>query len=112
MSVGVLDRYTSGLALQATSETVDAFGPRLQAELTSWLRYAPNLVRRAISSPSTESLSLSDSSSAFQNPNNFQCSTLLINTDTSTVDVSIEVVISKYAIMQICVMKRNVYTSL
>lgn len=51
VALGVMDRYTSGLALQATVEGQDSFRQRLQNEMLDWLRYAPMLARRAVCSP-------------------------------------------------------------
>ncbi|KAL7061771.1 hypothetical protein AAHC03_01628 [Spirometra sp. Aus1] len=48
VALGVMDRYTSGLALQATVESQDTFRQRLQNEMLDWLRYAPTLARRAV----------------------------------------------------------------
>ncbi|VEL43116.1 unnamed protein product [Protopolystoma xenopodis] len=51
---GVLDHFTSGLALQATLEAPELFLPRLEAELRRWRDFAPSLVQLDSSSNLSE----------------------------------------------------------
>lgn len=89
---GVLEHYTSGLALQATTEPLATFQPRLTADLLAWLRYAPSLVRRTLApEPTTrgrkQKQQSSQSSPILSQANSFKCSALLVNLDLSTVEV-------------------------
>ncbi|KAL5112626.1 hypothetical protein TcWFU_007976 [Taenia crassiceps] len=90
ISASVLEHYTSGLALQATTESATTFRGRLMDDLTSWLSFAPTLLRRAVAPPP---IIRPRSHSRFSNPslqpshNAFRCSALLVNVDASTVEL-------------------------
>lgn len=92
IGASVLDHYTSGLALQATTESPISFRGRLMEDLTSWLLNAPTLLRRAVAPPPCLRPS---SCTQFTNQlpppacSAFQCSALLVNVDISNVEVSL-----------------------
>ena len=94
IGASVLDHYASGLALQATTESFTAFRGRLLEDLTSWLHFAPTLLRRAVAPPPCVR---SNSRSRLTNPSPpsarsaYRCSALLVNVDASGVEVSLAV---------------------
>uniref|UniRef100_A0A5K3EPP4 FNIP_C domain-containing protein n=2 Tax=Mesocestoides corti TaxID=53468 RepID=A0A5K3EPP4_MESCO len=89
IGASVLEHYTSGLALQATTESAVAFRTRLVADLTAWLHFAPALLQRAVAPPPifrpSSHTHLPTSSEHQQNA--FRCSALLVNVDASTVEL-------------------------
>lgn len=93
IGASVLEHYTSGLALQATTESPSAFRPRLVDDLTSWLRFAPALHRRGIRPPPSlrpNSRTRAPVHSGPQNPrNSYRCTALLVNADAGSVEVSV-----------------------
>ncbi|VDO07980.1 unnamed protein product [Rodentolepis nana] len=93
IGASVFEHYTSGLALQAITESPASFRPRLVDDLTSWLRFAPALHRRGIRPPPSLRASSRMRASVHtvqqQNPrNSYRCSALLVNADTGSVEVS------------------------
>ncbi|EUB63659.1 hypothetical protein EGR_01282 [Echinococcus granulosus] len=90
ISSSVLEHYTSGLALQATTESATTFRGRLVGDLASWLSFAPTLLRRAVAPPPIirpRSRSRFSSHSPQPSHNAFRCSALLVNVDASTVEL-------------------------
>lgn len=92
VGAGVLDHFTTGLALEATVESLDSFRPKLESELLSWLLYAPGLLHPPTTNETTaeryaDSPSSSNSQIHEQQGTAFTTSALLVNTDANTVEV-------------------------
>ncbi|KER32101.1 hypothetical protein T265_12853, partial [Opisthorchis viverrini] len=88
----ILDRYCCGLALQATSESIDSFKERLCKHLNQWLELGPlvlcGVIRSARKSQAKRSSDASKFLSTQQGRATQWCaSSLLVNTDSKTVEI-------------------------